>query len=351
MEQQSKKSSKLRKIFLVFVLFAIGFSGGVFLGPRLLPKFGIQSASNNFLMGNNGASEVHQGGYKYINPILECNLSSEISQKFLRPFENKIDDYIQTALASGDVSHVSVYFRDLNNGPWFGISENEDFHPSSLLKVTAMLAAYLRAEKDPAFLSKEIEYDGIDTEIDQYYASKESIQKGHVYTVEELIEYMIKYSDNAAALSLAHILGTDKLIETYTDLGVDPPTVQNQTGNFMSVKDYASFFRILYNASYLNREYSEKALDLLTKVDFSLGLVAGVPKDVPIAHKFGERPGNNSDEDSQLHDCGIVYLPGKPYLLCVMTRANKDSLDFGAKVIGDISKITYEEVLHDTTAH
>jgi hypothetical protein len=40
------------------------------------------------------------------------------------------------------------------------------------------------------------------------------------------------------------------------------------------VIDYASFFRVLFNASYLNRKDSEKALALLTKVAFRDGLIA-----------------------------------------------------------------------------
>jgi hypothetical protein len=43
----------------------------------------------------------------------------------------------------------------------------------------------------------------------------------------------------------------------------------------------------LFNASYLNRENSEKVLNLLTKTDFKDGLVAGVnDKNIAISHKF-----------------------------------------------------------------
>lgn len=63
-----------------------------------------------------------------------------------------------------------------------------------------------------------------------------------------------------------------------------------------------------------------------------------MPKDVEIAHKFGQR-----DVDGvglkQLHDCGIVYHPDGPYLLCVMTRGF--DYDILSNVIGEISKRTY----------
>src|SRR5207248_2823209 len=89
----------------------------------------------------------------------------------------------------------------------------------------------------------------------------------------------------------------------------------------VSVVTYSSFFRVLYNASYLTRDDSQKALALLAGVDYKDGLVAGVPASVPIAHKFGERE-TTGDTTKQLNDCGIVYYPSHPYLLCVMTRGD-----------------------------
>ena len=106
--------------------------------------------------------------------------------------------------------------------------------------------------------------------------------------------------------------------KVFTDLGITIPGVRG-TEDYMSVSDYASFFRILYNASYLTKDDSQKALDLLTKVDFADGIRAGVPKGVPVANKFGERSVNGLQ---QLHDCGIVYYNNHPYLLCIMSRGS-----------------------------
>jgi hypothetical protein len=68
--------------------------------------------------------------------------------------------------------------------------------------------------------------------------------------------------------------------------------------------------------------------------------VAGVPSGTVVAHKFGERvlPSKNV---KQLHDCGIVYYPQFPYVLCVMTRGN----DFVTlqQAIKGVSDIVYRE--------
>jgi hypothetical protein len=84
---------------------------------------------------------------------------------------------------------------------------------------------------------------------------------------------------------------------------------------------------------------SEKALAYLARTDYRKGLVAGVPPTIAVAHKFGLRRMN---EMKQLHDCGIVYYPDHPYLLCVMTSGPvPDYLD---TTIADISRFIFEAV-------
>jgi hypothetical protein len=117
---------------------------------------------------------------------------------------------------------------------------------------------------------------------------------------------------------------------------------------FLSVQTYESFFRILYNASYLSRNASNWALDILSKSEFETGLIAGVPQTIKVSHKFGEKS-DARDGTVQLHDCGIVYYPNKPYLLCVMTKGpNIQLLD---NVIAEISRITFSEVDHQSKTH
>jgi hypothetical protein len=75
--------------------------------------------------------------------------------------------------------------------------------------------------------------------------------------------------------------------------------------------------------------------------EFDQGIVAGVPKGVTIAHKFGEREVVGEPE-KQLHDCGIVYYPKHPYLICIMTRGS----DFEklAQGIRELSELVYKEI-------
>lgn len=273
------------------------------------------------------------------NPLLECDLGQEyIAQNSVRPFRSVIQNQIDSLKTEGKATHVSYYFRDLNNGSWFGIDEKESFSPASLLKVPLLIHLLARAEREPNVLNSQIEYVGGDAESAQFVIPVNPIQMGMVYSVRQLLEHMIIESDNNAALLLAEFAGPDNFKTIFTELGLALPPTVNSTGS-MSVRDYASFFRILFNASYISQPSSEAALTLLSQTKFKEGIVAGVPTDVLVSHKFGER---EFEGEKQLHDCGIVYAGKSPYLLCIMTRGNDFKQLEG--VIATLSRATYDQV-------
>jgi len=289
------------------VIFAIG----IFVGRQ----------SNS--IDNHPVSETRlQGQYSLISPLLECDAYNFAPSNNLHPLRNQINDYIYSQKNSGHISHASVYFRDLTNGPWFGIDEKEYFSPASLVKVPIMMAYYKLAESNPQLLTQTIE---IQTTLpdNQNIDPSITLTPHQTYTIEELIRRMIVYSDNEAYEILQNNIENNQIVQTYTDLGIDISRgFTDPSGNILTVKDYASFFRILYNASYLSKPMSQKALEILSQIDYQDGLVKGVnDSKITIAHKFGERQYNATNE-KQLHDCGIIYSPQKPFLLCIMTRGN-----------------------------
>lgn len=284
---------------------------------------------------------MRQGTYEFINPLLECEIAEEGTFKELRPFKAAVSELANKIIGAGKATHISVYFRDLNNGPWFGINEKETFAAGSLLKVPLIIMAFYQEGLTPGFLNKIVSYEkpfDLPKEYFQDIKPKEKIELGKDYSIEELARRAIKYSDNDATVLLYENIDNLLFNKIHSDLGVIFPTDETPE-NYITVKNYASFFRILFNASYLGQTASERALKMLSETDFQDGLAAGIPRNVKIAHKFGER---GVDDEKQLHDCGIIYYPNHPYLLCVMNKgANLDSL---AKNIADISRLAYMEV-------
>jgi beta-lactamase class A len=292
-----------------------------------------------------GVNSVRQGGYDFINPLLECEIDSGLESKDLRPIKHKVELEISKH-SKLSVENVSVYFRDLDNGPWFGINEEATFSPASLLKVPVMMGVFKEAEGFPELLNKSTKCcisrherpDDDRVALPENFRPKYILEDEKGYTYSELIEAMILYSDNDALHQIVLSQSTEFIESVHRDLGLLYPSATTPE-DFVSVKSYAALFRVLFNSSYLNRYFSEHALKLLTKVSFMEGLRKGVPDKVEIAHKYGIRA---LEGRFQLHDCGIIYYPGHPYLLCVMSRGN--SLEELSDVIGNVSKIVFEEM-------
>jgi hypothetical protein len=161
--------------------------------------------------------------------------------------------------------------------------------------------------------------------------------------VSELLKKTISYSDNASFFALEHFLaetpaGTNARLQTFKELGIMDP--KDRVDATLSVRGYSSLFTTLYNSSFLTKEYSQLLLRWLAESDYEKGLRAGIPAEIPIAHKFGIRTESNTVR--QLHDCGIVYFPGNPYTLCIMTRGSE--LHNLERAIGKIARIVHEEV-------
>lgn len=290
-----------------------------------------------------GSVQIRQSdGYNFINPLLECENFSEGNFLRSKPLEEELLGILQEAEDNQKIKHLSVYFRDLNQGAWLGFNEDEKFTPASLLKVPLLMAYLKKAESEPELLKKELVYKRAygDNKTDPNIRPEKQLIEGKSYQVEEVLETMIRYSDNNSVNLLLRSLDNDFIFKVYSDLSVPFPKGESpESEDFMSVKEYASFFRILYNASYLNREMSEKALRILSSSAFEKGIVAGIPEGIVVAHKFGER---RFEDMVQLHDCGIIYNPSKPYLLCVMTRGD----DFGEleEIIQRVSQTVWQEI-------
>lgn len=282
-------------------------------------------------------------GYAFINPLIECenvDLSHSAGLTQLRStVEKEIKEYTQ----SGKASFISFYLRDLNNGPWIGINENEPHSPASLIKIPLAMTIYKQAENNPEILQYKITVSQSENTDEQNIKPEKTLQANTEYTVEQLIEYMLVYSSNGAFDELNSYVATyhkGAISRLFADLGVnlDPSYTVNPDGNTISVYEYASFFRILYNSSYLSKDYSEQLLSYLSNSTFNDGINKGVPENISVAHKYGERY-FIEDGQRQLHDCGIVYSPKAPYLVCIMTRG--EDLDTLSDIIGNISASTY----------
>lgn len=324
------KEIKKTWIFIIIFVFAVGVFSGWFLKYS-----GFKTTQEDTL---------RESGHELIAPLLACGDSDSVNDKKLNEVKSQIEKYISTKKQSNDLIEASAYIRQPKSGNWIGINEDKLYDPASLAKVPIMMVYFKLAEQNPDILNKTLLFDGKTS-----YSSLQIIKPtlsliaDQSYSVEDLIYYMIADSNNDAEIMLYNNMDKKNIEKLYNEVstyieanGVD--------SDHISPKSYSIFFRLLYNASYLNSTFSEKALKLLAKPDFPQGLAAGLPQGIVVAQKFGERDyadKNGKIYQSEFHDCGIVYYPvDNPYMICVMTRGY--DLNKLADIIKNISAIAFQ---------
>lgn len=315
----------------------------VLMRPKSLPWI-VAFVGLGVVLGGLGAyswrpSEAPCG--RYLNPLNACANAKEY-KVFTEELRNQVNAQIEEDKARGDVRAVTVYFQTLEHDSWFSLRNDLLYFPASTAKLSLLMWFLSQGETNPSLLEKRGVYTWDDRNASQHFKYG-GIQASTTYSVSELMESMIVNSDNNATALLELMLGEDDLIRIVTDFNFHPPTGSTgTTSNYrVDAKTLAAEFRALYNSSYLTPENSQKALDLLTRTKFDKGLRAGVPQEIPVAHKFGERL-TRSTSEQQLHDCGIVYVPKNHYILCVMTQGGDP--DVLARVIADISRTVYQAI-------
>lgn len=231
---------------------------------------------------------------------------------------------------------VAIYFEDLKSRAWIGINERDRFVPASLLKVPTSAAALKMVEEGEISLSKKIiiTQDDLNSNFGTLYQ-----YSGNTYSIDELIQRSLVDSDNTATLALTDNIPVERLIEARLAMGLPIDSiVTSNSGTPLSARDYSNIFKSLYISSYLSRESSNYLLHLMNETNLSYGLREGVPRNLAVSHKIGVYGANK-----EAHDCGIVYLPNNPYILCIMTKNATDS-ETATKLIENISRTVYNFV-------
>jgi beta-lactamase class A len=314
---------------------------GAVVGSIATLFFDSQSTTSMATSSERGHSEIRMGQKGFVNPLLDCPMNPTKGSTDTQALKLSIQDLIVREESKGDIQVVSVFFDDLSREATFGLSAEDHYIGASLMKLPVLIGVLKKTSSDPQLLQKKLVFDPtkLDTKVfGQSLSSTQPMEPNTSYSVEELLRRSIIDSDNIATnLLLASFPDLD-VLEVSNQVGVT--VLMREDGNgWVSLEKYSRFYRTLYNSTYLDSEKSNWALNLLSKSQFHDGLVAGVSPGIPVAHKFAERSENGIE---QFHDCGIIYYPAHPYILCVMTRGKNQKHQI--QTTAHISKAVFEHV-------
>jgi beta-lactamase class A len=209
--------------------------------------------------------------------------------------------------------NFGLYFEYLPTGVTIGINEKVQFHAASLFKLPIVMAYYhtkerLKTNNDPMLT---LQQDQLDNQFGDLWKKG----AGTKIKASDAVKLALTQSDNTAAKVLVPLIDKQDFDAVYGGLDIDLQS-DNQ-GALVSTKNYSSILKALYFSSVLSKDDSQEILDLLTKTAFPDKLASGVPDTIPVAHKIGDFVDNQGNEG--FRDCGIVYVPRRPYILCMFS--------------------------------
>lgn len=325
-----KKVSVLTLAIAVIVVGASAFGVAVFSKKEKRQEINIPSGPKC----PETMDQIRLKQYQYTHPLVLSDIAGE--SEILLPIRSKVESYINQVKQNNQATEVSVYFRRLNDGAWFCINPNQSYNPASMSKVLYVLVYLKEAEQDLSILNKKIFFA-------KHFASGNTpnigdfrLPENRYYAVRELLGYLIKYSDNDAALLLSQHMNQKIYFQLFKDLNI--PTPDLNVEYYITPTDFSKFFRVLYNASYIRPELSEVGLKLLITSTFSEGLRKGIDPSIPLAHKFGERIIGNK---AQLHEFGVVFIENDPYLIGVMSSGS--NLQQLTNIVAEISRLVFDD--------
>ena len=130
---------------------------------------------------------------------------------------------------------------------------------------------------------------------------------------------MGKDSDRTAYKVIKDVMGDSNLKSFIKNVGMDSTNVD--TGD-TTPSDMALLLQKLWDGSVVNQGDRNEILGYLTNTIYENWITAGVPKDVKVAHKFGQDAGVMAD--------GGIIETSNPYILVIMgngiTQQNADLL-------------------------
>ena len=250
---------------------------------------------------------------------------------------------------------VAVAVKHLDNGETFLHDADEEMPTASLIKFMIMLEVYLQVSEGKVKLTDMVTLRKADmvpgSGILTYHFSD-----GATFSLRDATRLMMVYSDNTATNLVLDKIGlpaTNKRMDAWgfphtrlnakVFLGAKTTLDPERTKKFglgsTSARETIMMLEKVHQGKVVSPEVCKEMLGHMKKCDDKLKLKRYLPEKIEVAHKSG------TVSDART-DAGILYLPGGPVAVCVLTAQNEDKAwkdDNAANVlIGRVAQQVYE---------
>jgi beta-lactamase class A len=232
---------------------------------------------------------------------------------------------------------MGVAIEDLSTGDHFFLHEDEVFAQASSIKITVLANLYVQAQAGKLKLTDSYTVQSSDLVADSDIMG--GLTPGVTrLTLRDLATMMVAVSDNSAANVLIDRVGMpsvnamlDSLGLTHTRLRrkmMDLQAAKEGRENISTPREMMTLLDAIYHGKVLNKEFTADFFKML-----STNKDSWIPRDLPADLKVANKPGSL---EAVRNDSGIVFVEGRPYVICVMTSFLRNERD-GEEAISKIS--------------
>lgn len=233
---------------------------------------------------------------------------------------------------------MGVAIVDFRTGQSISLHADQVFPTASSIKIAVLLELYHQAQSGKLSLTDLYTVNSADLVADSYIMGGLTPGVTRV-TLRDLATMMMAVSDNSATNVLIDRIGMsnvnalmDSLALTHTRLQrkmMDLKAASEGRENLSTPSDMVAMVRAAYDGKVLNPKLTEDFFQVFSVRKPDAFLQRHLPEDLRIAAKHGELEGVRND-------CGMVFVPNRPYGICVMAGYLHRERD-GEEAISDIS--------------
>jgi beta-lactamase class A len=232
---------------------------------------------------------------------------------------------------------MGIAIEDLTTGDHFFLHEDEVFAQASSIKITVLANLYLQAQQGKLKLTDLYTVQSSDLVQDSDIMNGLTPGVTRV-TLRDLATMIVAVSDNSATNVLIDRVGMqnvnamlDSLALTRTRLRrkmMDLQAAKEGRENISTPREMMTLLNAIYHGKILNKESTADFFKML-----STNKDSWIPRDLPADLKIADKPGSL---EAVRNDSGIVFVEGRPYVICVMTSFLRNERD-GEEAISKVS--------------
>jgi beta-lactamase class A len=232
---------------------------------------------------------------------------------------------------------MGVAIEDLTTGDQFFLHENQVFAQASSIKIAVLAELYRQAQQGKLKLTDLYTVQASDLVADSNIMGGLTPGVTRV-TLRDLATMMVAVSDNSATNVLIDRVGMENVNAMLDSFGLsytrlrrkmmDLEAAKHGRENISTPREMMTLLAALYRGKILNKEMERDFFTML-----STGKDSWIPRDLPADLKIADKPGAL---EAVRNDSGIVFVEGRPYVICVMTAFLRNERD-GEEAISKVS--------------